>query len=375
MSDPDDDDLLDLDFTKPGAISAEVEQRPTPPLEMVPMDATPVLGSLPHRLEEVARLHADGRSEDACRMLEDTLQHEDFGDCHELAWCMLFDLYLALNRRPAFEALALGFAAKFEKSPPTWTGPAADAPALDNDGVATVSLSGALGSNAVQPLSRLCEMAGKVEGVRLDLAKVHDVDDIGCAALLETLRFFKQLKKTCTLVGGETIAATLAPRAVMGEPTHEATWLLLLELYQNLNRSEEFDEAAVGYAVTFEVSPPSFEPPKAAAPAKKKPPSPPAASAAARAAEGFALVGELTGGGRAALAPLLGYASSHDPVVIDCSGLKRMDPACAEEFGKALGELKSFGRGLRIRGASCLLIALWRSLGLDRIAEIEPRKL
>jgi ABC-type transporter Mla MlaB component len=366
MSDPDDDQLFDLDFTKPGAIPVEEEAqaKPAPP---------PSLSSVPAVLEEVARLHGDARTDEACRQLEEVLHHEDFGDCRELAWCMMFDLYLSLGRRQAFEALAIGYAGKLEKSPPTWTEPAEDAPSLGHDGLATVTLSGALGSNAVQPLAKLCEMAGKVEGVRLDLAKVHDADDIGCAALLETLRFFKKLKKACILVGGEKIVVTLAAKTVMGERTHEATWLLLLELYQNLNRPDEFDETAVGYAVTFEVSPPSFEVPKAAAPVPKKPP--PAVAAAARAAEGFALSGELAGAQREHFAPLLAYASSHDPVVIDCSGLKRMDEACAAEFGKVLGELKSFGRGLRIRGANCLLIALWRSLGLDRIAQIEARKL
>lgn len=370
MSEPDDDELFDLDFTKPGAISVaeEVKAAPTP--------AAPVsLSSVPQRLEEVARMYAEGHTAEACHLLEGVLHQEQFGACTELAWCMLFDLYHILGRRQAFEALAIGYAGKLEKSPPTWPEPAEDAPSLGNDGLATVSLSGALGSNAVGPLSKLCEMAGKVDGVRLDLAKVHDADDIGCAALLETLRFFKKQKKACILVGGEKIVATLAPKIAMGERTHEATWLLLIELYQNLNRPEEFDEAAVGYAVTFEVSPPSFEVPKAAAPVVVKKAPPPAAVAAARAAEGFPLAGELLGAKRENFATLLSYASSHDPVVIDCSDLKRMDPPCAEEFAKALGELKSFGRGLRIRGASCLLIALWRSLGIERSVQIEPRKL
>lgn len=371
MSEPDDDELFDLDFTKPGTLSVaeEVVAEPTP--------AAPIsLSSVPARVEEVARMYAEGHAAEACALLESVLHQEQFGDCTELAWCMLFDLYHVLGRRQAFEALAIGFAGKLEKSPPTWPEPAEDAPSLGNDGLATVSLSGALGSNAVGPLSKLCEMAGKVEGVRLDLAKMHDADDIGCAALLETLRFFKKQKKACILVGGEKIVATLAPKTIMGERTHEATWLLLLELYQNLNRPEEFDEAAVGYAVTFEVSPPSFETSKAtvATAAPKKAP-PPAVAAAARAAEGCPLGGELLGAKREHFAPLLSYASSHDPVVIDCSDLKRMDPPCAEEFSKALGELKSFGRGLRIRGASCLLIGLWRALGVDRVAQIEPRKL
>ena len=37
-------------------------------------------------------------------------------------------------------------------------------------------------------------------------------------------------------------------------------WLMLLDLYQHLGMRAEFEEAAVDYAVTFEISPPSWEP-------------------------------------------------------------------------------------------------------------------
>jgi len=37
-------------------------------------------------------------------------------------------------------------------------------------------------------------------------------------------------------------------------------WLMLLDLYQHLGMRAEFEEAAVNYAVTFEISPPSWEP-------------------------------------------------------------------------------------------------------------------
>ena len=40
-----------------------------------------------------------------------------------------------------------------------------------------------------------------------------------------------------------------------------AVWLLLLDLYQMLGLQNEFEEAAVDYAVTYEVSPPSWETP------------------------------------------------------------------------------------------------------------------
>jgi len=359
MAEPD-DDMMDLDFTAPGAIPVAEEPKST------------VCSSVPPRVEEVARLFAEGQAAQACDLLQSVLHQEDFGDAKELAWGMLFDLYVALGRRKPFESLAIGFAGKFEKSPPTWP-VGDDAPAVGKDGVATVTLSGVLGANAVQPLGKLREMAPKVPGVRLDLAKVADADDTGCNALLETLRIFKQLKKSCVLVGGEQMAAALASKTVMGEREHESTWLLLLDLYQNLNRQDAFDEAAVGYAVTFEMSPPSWEAPKAAPAAAV--PSPAAPAAASKPADACSLAGEMRGGERLQFAPVLIWASKHDPVIIDASKLARMDVACAEEFGRVLGEITLAGKSVRIRTSGCLLTALWRSLGIDKLATIEPRKL
>ncbi len=351
--------MMDLDFTTPGAIPVVEEPKST------------VCSSVPPRVEEVARLFAEGQAAQACDLLQSVLHQEDFGDTKELAWGMLFDLYVALGRRKPFESLAIGFAGKFEKSPPTW--PVADgAPAVGKDGVATVTLSGVLGANAVQPLVKLREMAAKVPGVRLDLAKVADADDTGCNALLETLRVFKQLKKSCVLVGGEQMAAALAPKTVMGERGHESTWLLLLELYQNLNRQDAFEEAAVGYAVTFEMSPPSWEAPKVAPVAA---PAAAAPAAAKMSADACALTGHLTGSDREHFTALLAWAASHDPVIVDASSLARMDVACAEEFGRVLGEITIGGKSVRIRTPGCLLTALWRSLGIDKLATIEPRKL
>ncbi|MDO9601532.1 MAG: STAS domain-containing protein [Rhodocyclaceae bacterium] len=351
-----DDDLMDLDFTLPGAIPAKVEAKPS-------------RSNVPPRIEAVARLFAGGDAAQACAMLEGALHQEDFGAATELAWGMLFELYVVLGRRQAFESLAIGFANKFEKSPPTWAPPTDTATTVGKDGFATVTLSGELGANAVQPLAKLHAVAGKVPGVRLDLAKVIDVDDTGCGALLETLRVFKQLKKSCVLVGGERIAALLAPKTVMGERRDEATWLLLLELYQNLNRQEDFEDTAVGYAVTFEVSPPSWEAPKAA------PAAPPVAPPKDVAVDCCGLSGEMGGANRELFAALLARANKQREVSVDVSGLRRMDIACAETFVQLLDELKAAHKAVRLRNASHLLVGLWRALGIDSAATVEPRKL
>ena len=165
----------------------------------------------------------------------------------------------------------------------------------------------------------------------------------------------------------------LAPKTVMGERTHESTWLLLLELYQNLHRQEAFEDTAVGYAVTFEVSPPSWEEPKATTPAT--PVAAPVPKPKAVAADCCGLSGELSGDNRASFAALLSYADNNRQVTVNAGGLQRMDVACAETFSLLLEELKAAKKNVRIHNANYLLVGLWRSLGIDKIATIEPRKL
>ncbi len=357
MSAPD-DDLMDLDFTRPGAIPVVEPKRSR--------------STVPPVIEEVARLYAHGEAARACAMLEGVLHEADFGNEAELAWGMLFDLYVVLDRRQAFESLAIGFANRFEKSPPTWA-PASDGEAaVGKDGLATITLSGELGANAVKPLAKLHSMAGKLPGVRLDLAKVADADEVGCGALLDTLRYFKRLKKSCILVGGEQVAAMLAPKTVMGERSHESTWLLLLELYQNLNRKDAFEDMAVGYAVTFEVSPPSWEEPKAAPKTKTE-----AVAPAPRpvAVDCCGLAGELSGASREHFAALQTRAQKHEQVNVDASNLQRMDIPCAETFIDLIDELKAAGKSVRIGNANHLLVGLWRALGADSSATVIPRKL
>ena len=58
-------------------------------------------------------------------------------------------------------------------------------------------------------------------------------------------------------MGADKAVALLAPVAATGDRNNEQAWLLLLELYQQLGDQASFDEAAVNYAITFEVSPPS----------------------------------------------------------------------------------------------------------------------
>ena len=107
----DDDDLMSLDFTVPGAFDTKPGSPAAPEIPEAPSPPAPVRQALPAALQEAATMHAAGRELEAMRRLESAIKTgEDLGDAAVRAWGGLFELLQALGRRPAFDALALTFA-------------------------------------------------------------------------------------------------------------------------------------------------------------------------------------------------------------------------------------------------------------------------
>jgi len=62
-------------------------------------------------------------------------------------------------------------------------------------------------------------------------------------------------------MGGERLFTVLAEAAPTGvRDADPAFWLARLDALRLVNRADQFDEAAIDYCVTYEVSPPSWEP-------------------------------------------------------------------------------------------------------------------
>jgi len=97
----------------------------------------------------------------------------------------------------------------------------------------------------------------------------------------------------------------------------QIVWQLLLELYLELGLQNEFEETAVDFAVTYEVSPPSWETPppkpKGAAPAADEP-APETAPE-----DAFFVQGEVAGANDVLFNELAQYAATANPLVIDMS--------------------------------------------------------
>lgn len=304
------------------------------------------------------------------RRLESAIKNgEDLGDAELRAWGGLFDLLQVLGRRPAFDALALTFARRFEKSPPAWSAATEDenTVAETSGGRAHISLSGVLNAGVGEVLKQTMKLAATSTLVRMDVAKLTDADNNGATLLMRGIAALKRAKKEFLFGSPEHLAQILAAKLVPGEREHESMWLLLLELYQQAFRQDAFEEAAVNYAITFEVSPPSWE----ALPERHE--EPPTEVQPSLKAEGFILQGQLLGAGAADFAPLEAVMAGRDEFDIDARKLVRIDGASARALLELLTRLGAGGKTLRIVGLSTMVAAFLETLGFTRVVELRSR--
>lgn len=353
-----------LDFTRPGDLPGKNGA------ESAKIEVQDAGHQMPPAIEQAAMLYSVEQPEAACAALEAAIREPGLGAHAQRAWGMLFDLYQLLGRKPAHEQLALAYAARFETSPPAWQeggGDAHHAPAAAGSRAAVV-LTGALNAKTRASLLQLLKFAEKAPTVRLELGKLTDADEEGCGLLYAALLQLKKARRECVLGGADKLVDILDRKIAPGQRSLEKIWLLILELHQRRRDQQAFEEAAVNYAVTFEMSPPSWEPPAETASPEAEP------GAEVEETAGCALEGDITAASSDAFVAIQVQAEKRSEVIVDVSRLRRMDFVAAANLMNLIGSLAAAKKRVRLIKASHLLTGLWEVIGLDRVARIETRK-
>jgi ABC-type transporter Mla MlaB component len=328
-------------------------------------------------VEEAAILYANGQFDAAEAALRACLD----GVCRNerQPWWMLFDLYQASGREPAFESIAIDYASHFETSPPAYSPAFAPSAAQSAHqafaGVTpTATLSGQLDASAGALLARV--LASTLPLVRLEFSTIASATPEGCAVLLGALQTLRRAGRELVVAGADHLVAVLRPMLAIGDRgAGEAPWLLLLELLLLMNREKDFEETAMDYCVTFEVSPPSFEAPARAAVSVGA-----SSGASALAGDRFLLPGLVEGDSTALLDAIAAYAGQHASLVLDCSRLARIDYAAANALGARLRQLAGDAdaedekRSIELRDLNHLAAALLRLLGVGEHARLYAHK-
>lgn len=334
-------------------------------------DANPVV-ELPSAaaIDEAAILFANAQTALAEQILQAALQDEALGAAAPLAWNMLFDLYQVTGQRAQFDALSIGFAGKFETSPPAW----ADAPALaviktaDKMAIPSIAFAGVLNAQIGKQLARAQKLAESHPALRLEFVRVSAVDPVGCGLLLRVLKKLQNAGLELVLVGAPQLADKIRAILAVGRRDEtEAPWLLLLEILRLLNREQEFEESSIDYCVTFEVSPPAFIAPEARVTTAQED-----SCVEDSTEDAFVMPLLIEGDTRQLISTITAFAAQHDPAILDCSQLARVDFSAAGQLLNGLASVT--GKTVELHNVNHLVAALLHVLGMQHIARILPRK-
>lgn len=337
------DDFDEGDFTESTVMGIDVEH------DIDPLQAC---------IEQVVVLYANSQDA-AARSLLETFVRSYGGPEGRRFWLLLFDLLQANGDRPAFDKLGIEYAQICETSPPTWREENAVAKQPAAPGPRKVFLQGVLTAEGALPVTELAKCVAQKEPVLVDCSKLIGCDDEIAANLAELLHKARKQRLALSLIGSDAFMKRLNERLIAGDAKSESAWRLLLELLQRFGTQEAFEERAVDYAVTFEHSPPSWEPDSQ----KGKPPT----AAAQPADDAHYLAGELKACRFEELASVLD--ASPQPV-LDFSGVRRLDFVSAGQLANRLSPFKAAGRDIVIRSPNHLVAELMAVVGINKLARI-----
>jgi ABC-type transporter Mla MlaB component len=319
-------------------------------------------------LENAALLYASGQAPGARTLLEQGVASDHDTKQSPLAWLALFDLVQRAGDHAAYEQLSVQYSVQFERSAPAWEGKSTSTASAKPAAGGFVAITGKLGADSAPQVEGLRRaIAKRVAHARLDLSGVAGFDDAGAQLLAKALAEARKSGLALTIERAQKLRGSLEGALQSGREAGEGAWQLSLELLQWAHEQAAFDDRAIEYAIAFEVSPPSWEPPpKPAADAAS-------AEAAGEAAAGetpadgevVALSGVIAGSAAPQVAKILEFSHGRQLIPIDMSRVERVDFVCAGALLNAVNRVEGSRKAVQIHGATPIIRALLLLIGLS----------
>jgi hypothetical protein len=186
---------------------------------------------------------------------------------HAETWLVLFDLYRATGQQHKFESLAIDYAQQFGWSAPQWFSlPKMVAEAASEERPSSARIEGQVGWVCpnyldAEGVARLSSLALQMPLPWVfDWGALETIDAEAAGRLSELFRSWMPQDLDMRWLSGERLFTVLQEAAPTGvRDADPAYWQLRLDALRMSNRPDHFDEAAIDYCVTYEVSPPSWE--------------------------------------------------------------------------------------------------------------------
>jgi anti-anti-sigma regulatory factor len=333
-------------------------------------------------IEETAILFANGLIEPAEAGLRAAIQGDALGEAAQRGWLMLFELLQQRGDKAGFDSLTIEYVLRFESSPPAWIEYKDDAvpvavvaPGTQTSagGPPVIVLPGTVDANVVQHLEQLKQQSLSHQSITLDTSNVRSIDAVGAELLLRVVNAFKRASHELLVQGVDQLITPLRAAVEAGrrDPS-DAIWMLLLEVFRLLNRQHDFEETGIQYCITYEVSPPSWEPAPPNLKTRAAVTQP--AAAVPEAVDGMHWRGTLRGEGEPHFSRLVAAAKTESKLVVDCMYLKRVEFSTATGMLALVTKVRQVGATIEFRNVNYLIGALFSLLGIDAVAQVQLRR-
>ena len=324
---------------------------------------------------------------------------------HAETWLVLFDLYRATGQQNRFETLAVEYAQQFGWSAPQWF----SLPRLVSEAVADERpRAGAPTTRSPEEVGWICPEALDVDAVArlrsttlqmplpwvFDWSRLRSVDAEAAMQLSTLFRLWAGQALEMRWIGGDQLLAVLAEAAPTGvRDADPAFWLTRLDALRLVNRADQFDEAAIDYCVTYEVSPPSWEAARCrvrvggASPSTRSSPLSMIGEVSTTFLEStlgdeprqleqanVELSGQLVGDIGAVLAQLDGRLGNAPVVCVSCARLIRVDFIAAGDLLNWVLAKRAEGRTVQLVDAHRLVALFFGAMGINEHAKVQVRK-
>jgi hypothetical protein len=186
---------------------------------------------------------------------------------HAETWLVLFDLYRATGQQHKFEALAMDYARQFGWSSPQWFSmPRLVAEAAGEDKAQLSRSNGEIGWVCPEVLDTEVVAGLRSQTLQMPLPWVFEwgalrrIEPEAAGRLGQLLHQWAGEPLDMRWLSGDNFFQVLQEAAPTGvRDVDPVYWTVRLEALRLANRPDQFDEAAIDYCVTYEVSPPQWE--------------------------------------------------------------------------------------------------------------------
>lgn len=338
-------------------------------------------------LEDAAIRFANGDDAGAESVLFDAMKAKDAEPDARDAWAAaLFDLYRGTGQQQGFDRFALEYAQRFDRTAPPWFSTPELLGAGQNALAGDRAVQGPTGpwicparlqAATVSQLRSVLRLGR--DAADLDFRAIESIAPEALVPLATVLALCCEQPLQLRLQGEDVLAELLRAQTPVGNNRVEPVWWKLrLDLLRILGRQSDFELVAMDYCITYEVSPPSWQPAKCERHATQRhhgQAQPHAAEAVTQrqASEAtVALSGELIGDA-SALLQNLGSGNAGADLLVNCEHLIRVDFAAAGSILNWVANGHGQGKQIEFFQTPRLVGAFFNLVGINEHAKIMVR--